>query len=54
MNETRIQELIRVYRDTLLTDVVPFWTRHGADHTHGGFTTCLDRDGTVVDTDKGV
>ncbi len=29
------------YRDGLLSDIVPFWLRHG-----------LDRDGTVDDTDK--
>ncbi|MCA9054641.1 MAG: AGE family epimerase/isomerase, partial [Planctomycetaceae bacterium] len=43
-----------VYRDGLLGDVVPFWTRHGVDRERGGFCTCLDRDGTIVDTDKGI
>lgn len=42
------------YRRTLLDDVVPFWMRHGFDREHGGFITGLDRDGTIVDTDKPV
>lgn len=38
----------------LVDEVLPFWIRHGVDREHGGVMTCLDRDGTVVDTDKGV
>ena len=43
-----------LYRDTLLNDVIPFWLRHGMDREHGGIVTCLDRDGSVIDTDKSV
>ena len=43
-----------LYRDTLLQDVIPFWLRHGLDREHGGILTCLDRDGSVIDTDKSV
>ena len=46
--------LAALYRDTLLDDVMPFWLRHGVDPEHGGILTCLDRDGSVVDTDKSV
>ena len=46
--------LAAFYRDTLLGDVIPFWLRHGMDREHGGIITSLDRDGTVVDTDKSV
>ncbi len=42
------------YRDTLLNDIVPFWLRHGLDREHGGIMTGLDRDGSVIDTDKSV
>ena len=42
------------YRDALLGDVVPFWLRHGLDREHGGVLTCLDRDGSVYDSDKSV
>ena len=46
--------LAALYRDTLLDDVMPFWLRHGVDREHGGILPCLDRDGSVVDTDKSV
>ncbi|WP_153557491.1 AGE family epimerase/isomerase [Roseimaritima sediminicola] len=54
MNRNRINELISVYRDGLLEDVLPFWTAHGVDSQHGGFLTALDREGRVIDTDKAV
>lgn len=54
MKPERIDELIAVYRDGLLGDNVPFWVRHGVDRECGGFLTCLDRDGTVIDTDKAI
>lgn len=40
------------YRDALLGDVIPFWGRHSLDRKVGGYFTCLDRDGSVYDTDK--
>ncbi len=43
-----------LYRDTLLGDVIPFWLRHGLDREQGGSITSLDRDGSVLDTDKSV
>jgi N-acylglucosamine 2-epimerase len=46
--------LAAVYRDALLGDVVPFWLRHGLDTEHGGYLTAVDRDGTVLDTDKAI
>jgi N-acylglucosamine 2-epimerase len=42
------------YRDTLAQDVVPFWLTHAMDPTHGGIFTSLDRDGTLLDTDKSI
>lgn len=42
------------YRETLLNDIVPFWLRRGMDAEHGGIITCLDRDGSILDTDKSV
>lgn len=45
-------ELADLYRRALLDDVIPFWLRHGLDREHGGYLTALDRDGTVIDTDK--
>lgn len=40
------------YRRTLTQNVLPFWLTHGLDREHGGMLTCLDRDGSVLDTDK--
>lgn len=40
------------YRHDLTERVIPFWVRHSLDHEHGGYFTCLDRDGSVYDTRK--
>lgn len=40
------------YRDALLEDIIPFWQKHSPDHAVGGYFTCLNRDGSVFDTDK--
>ncbi|MDH3585185.1 MAG: AGE family epimerase/isomerase, partial [Phycisphaerae bacterium] len=42
------------YRDDLLRDTLPFWIDHCVDREHGGFMMALDRDGSVLDTDKGM
>jgi N-acylglucosamine 2-epimerase len=46
------ESLRRLYRDTLLNDVMPFWLKHGMDAEHDGIITSLDRDGSILDTDK--
>jgi N-acylglucosamine 2-epimerase len=43
-----------LYRHTLLENVIPFWLKHGLDRVHGGYYTALDRDGTLIDTDKSI
>lgn len=40
------------YRSELLDRVVPFWLERSQDKKHGGYFTCLDREGRVFDTDK--
>ncbi|MBY0506220.1 MAG: AGE family epimerase/isomerase [Bryobacteraceae bacterium] len=40
------------YRRELLENVIPFWMRHSVDQEHGGFFTCLDRDGQIYDRRK--
>ena len=40
------------YKDNLLNHVLPFWMKYSIDKEFGGFFTCLNRDGTVYDTDK--
>ncbi|MGB4773340.1 MAG: AGE family epimerase/isomerase [Chitinophagaceae bacterium] len=41
-----------LYRDELLKSVLPFWERYSPDTLHGGFYTCLNREGKIYDTDK--
>ncbi len=50
----RVDELISVYRDGLLSDSLPFWMRHAVDHENGGYLFSLGREGEVLDTDKSV
>ncbi|MBR5660512.1 MAG: AGE family epimerase/isomerase [Bacteroidales bacterium] len=40
------------YRAELLDNVLPFWLDKSQDKEFGGYFTCLDRDGSVFDTDK--
>ncbi|HEV3250493.1 MAG TPA: AGE family epimerase/isomerase [Puia sp.] len=47
-----ILEYAKIYRENLLDDVIPFWLEHSKDKEFGGYFTCLDRKGTVYDTDK--
>lgn len=38
----------------LTGDNLPFWMRYGYDRINGGVYTCLDRDGTLMDSTKSV
>lgn len=40
------------YKNELLQRVIPFWENYSIDTKHGGYFTCLDREGKVFDTDK--
>ena len=42
------------YVDDLKNNIMPFWMEHGLDRQHGGVYTCLDRDGSLIDTTKSV
>jgi N-acylglucosamine 2-epimerase len=48
------ETLRRLYRDTLLEDVMPFWLKNGMDREFDGIITSLDRDGSILDTDKSI
>ncbi len=50
--EKDFKKLAEQYRNELLNRVIPFWENHSKDETHGGYFTCLDRQGNVFDTDK--
>lgn len=41
-----------LYRRTLLGDVVPFWMKHGLDHTYGGLGNVIDDQGKPLGHDK--
>ena len=41
-------------REELSENIMPFWMQYGLDKDHGGVYTCLDRDGTLMDTTKSV
>ena len=47
-----ITEYIKLYKNNLLQDVIPFWLQNSKDDQYGGFFTCLDEKGNVYDTDK--
>ncbi len=49
-----LQQWAKQYKDDLLNDIMPFWMEHGWDRQHGGVYTCVDRDGTLMDTTKSV
>ncbi|PWJ43802.1 AGE family epimerase/isomerase [Sediminitomix flava] len=49
---TKITEYKELYKATLLDNVMPFWLENSIDQEFGGYFSCLDRDGTVYDTDK--
>ena len=42
------------YQDDLKKNILPFWLKHGLDRVHGGVYTCVDRDGTLIDSTKSV
>ena len=46
------KKLAAQYKSELLDNVLPFWLEKSQDHEFGGYFTCLDRDGSVFDTDK--
>lgn len=52
MIEKKITHLANLYKNTLLNTIIPFWEHYSIDKKHGGYFTCLNRDGTVYDTDK--
>lgn len=45
-------KLAEQYKNELLAKVLPFWLEKSQDKVHGGYYTCLDREGNVYDRDK--
>lgn len=52
MTKSEIAAFRSTYEQNLTGSVIPFWERYSPDREHGGYFTCLERDGTVFDTDK--
>ena len=46
------KKLASKYKTELLDSVLPFWLNNSIDKEYGGYFSCLDRDGSVYDTDK--
>ena len=42
------------YREELIANILPFWMKYGLDRVNGGVYTCVDRDGSLMDTTKSV
>ena len=42
------------YRADLTENIMPFWLKNGLDRVNGGIYTCVDRDGSLIDTTKSV
>ena len=42
----------KTYRNELLSNILPFWMKYGLDKENGGYFTCVDRDGTLMDSTK--
>ncbi|WP_278797302.1 AGE family epimerase/isomerase [Leyella stercorea] len=42
------------YKKDLTENIMPFWMQYGLDRENGGVYTCVDRDGSLMDTTKSV
>ncbi len=49
-----LEKLAENYKTQLYQDTIPFWLQHGMDNQYGGILTGLDRDGSILETDKSV
>lgn len=54
MTPQQIQDAAEHCRRQLIDDTLRFWLQHGIDREQGGFLTAVNRDGSVIDTDKGM
>lgn len=42
------------YKKDLTENIMPFWMKYGLDRENGGVYTCVDRNGSLMDTTKSV
>ena len=52
--EFKAKKLLSFYKRSLTASVLPFWLKYGMDSVHGGIYTGLDRDGSLLESDKSV
>lgn len=52
MEKEKMLSYSKFYKDALLLNCIPFWEKNSLDYNNGGYFTCLDRQGSVYDTDK--
>lgn len=52
--KTFLSSCMTQYSRDLKENILPFWMKFGYDRKHGGVYTCVDRDGTLMDTTKSV
>ena len=49
-----IQSWADSYKKDLTENIMPFWMEHGWDRVNGGVYTCVNRDGSLMDSTKSV
>ncbi len=49
-----IKEWQESYKRDFVNNIMPFWLKYGLDRENGGVYTCLNRDGSLIDTTKSV
>ncbi len=54
MKPEEINKYISVYKNGILEDTLPFWIKHSIDYESGGFMFSVNRDDSILDTDKGM
>lgn len=52
MTNVDFKQISSRYKRELLENCLPFWLEHSQDKEYGGYFSCLNRDGSVYDTDK--
>jgi N-acylglucosamine 2-epimerase len=43
---------LKKYEQELLQNVIPFWEKYSIDSKYGGYIDSIDRDGSMIDSDK--
>lgn len=46
--------MVGIIQTDLTTNIMPFWLKYGLDKVNGGIYTCVDRNGSLMDTTKSV